>query len=352
MAESYLVVGGNGFLGRHIVDQLVIKRSESPSLVDRIVVFDLNAGDTPNVEYIVGDLRKYEDVVSSCKDISVVIHTASPLFTAGKEILYQVNILGTQNVIKACREAGVKKLVYTSSGSVIFQAGEPKMVNGDETTPYPDVHIDDYSASKAEAERLVVAANDPPVLYSAVIRPTGIFGPHDRLAIPRMIQVAKNNQHRFQIGNNTALSDFTYVENLAEAHLLAAEKLIAVEEVNGQIFNITNGTPIYFWDFAHMVWALMGIHFTPIVIPYHVSLVLAFFIEIVGEIKAKITGKAATPGLTRANIRHATRPRYLNIEKARRLLGYDPKIDLAEGLRRSLRSFGELKEQQDEKKKK
>ncbi|KAI8063274.1 3-beta hydroxysteroid dehydrogenase/isomerase family-domain-containing protein [Gongronella butleri] len=341
---SYLVIGGNGFLGRHVIDQ--IRKREDGST---ITVFDIAkpAECDANVTYLTGDLRKYEDVLQALEGITAVIHTASPPHVNSsnppRDLYFSINVDGTKNVIRACQEAGVKVLVVTSSGSVI-STGEP-MVNVDESTPYPPTAIDVYTESKMECEKVVLASNGINGVQTCTIRPSAIFGPGDRQLIPGMLEVCQRGQHRFQIGDNTSLMDFTYVGNIAFAHVLAAEKLAADANspVGGQAFNLTNGTPVPFWDFASKVWYEYGMHMPKnkkIILSYNASMVIAAISETIYNIKALFWDKdTLKEGMTRSRIKQAMSSRYFNIDKARTLLGYYPVVGLEEGIKLSIEHY-------------
>lgn len=196
-------------------------------------------GLTPsNVTFYTGDITKVEDVSNAIEKVStypqyaahlqsgakIVIHTASPTHGLGKDIYELVNVTGTKNVIEACQAAGVPKLVYTSSAGVIY-SGQENLVDADERIPYPKVPLDAYNDTKARAEEMVLDANGQKGLLTCALRPSGIFGPGDRQAISGFHSVIKNGQTKFQIGSNENLFDWTYVGNVAHAHLLAADKL-------------------------------------------------------------------------------------------------------------------------------
>ncbi|KAI8982298.1 3-beta hydroxysteroid dehydrogenase/isomerase family-domain-containing protein [Mycotypha africana] len=343
--HSYLVIGGNGFLGQHVIEQIRLRKDGST-----ISVFDISEPKEPqsDVKYFTGDLRKFDDVYSALEGITAVIHTASPPHVNSsnppRDLYFGINVDGTKNVIKACQEKGIKVLVVTSSGSVISN-GEP-MVNIDENTPYPEKAIDVYTESKMECEKVVLAANGERGLLTCTIRPSAIFGPGDRQLIPGMIEVCERGQHRFQIGNNQSLMDFTYVGNIAYAHVLAAEKLaIPGSGVAGQAFNLTNGTPVPFWDFASRVWAEYG-HYMPndkkVILSKGASTVIALISETIFSIKQLIWDKSQLKeGLSRARIKQAMSSRYFNIDKARTLLGYEPQVGLDEGIKLSVAYYKE-----------
>ncbi|KAI8983793.1 3-beta hydroxysteroid dehydrogenase/isomerase family-domain-containing protein [Pilobolus umbonatus] len=340
---SYLVIGGNGFLGQHVQEQIRLRKDGST-----IAVFDMTEpGDPkPDVKYYKGDLCQFDDVYNALEGITAVIHTASPphVNTANprRDQYFSINVDGTANVIAACQARNIRVLVVTSSGSVI-STGEP-MVNIDESTPYPAEAIDVYTESKIECEKLVLASNGEKGLLTCTIRPSAIFGPGDKQMIPGLIEVCERGQHRFQIGNNQSLMDFTYVGNVAYAHVLAAEKLaIPNSGAAGQAFNLTNGTPVPFWDFASKVWTEHG-YYLPnskkIILSKNTSLVIALVSETIFSIKELFWDKKQLKeGLSRARIKQAMSSRYFNIDKARTILGYEPIVGLEEGIVLSVKYY-------------
>jgi sterol-4alpha-carboxylate 3-dehydrogenase (decarboxylating) len=172
--RSYLVIGGSGFLGRYIVEALLLRG-------DRVRVLDLvQSFDEPRVQFVLGDIRSYHDVASACKGVETVFHCASLtdpwasrtdcfngtcsvfVCTMSCQSLFgacAVNVKGAQNVISACMHShSVRRLVYTSTASVVFDGTD--IQNGDESMPYPRRYLDAFAQSKAQAERLLIAANN------------------------------------------------------------------------------------------------------------------------------------------------------------------------------------------------
>ncbi|WWD21467.1 hypothetical protein CI109_105953 [Kwoniella shandongensis] len=428
--ESYLVVGGCGFLGRHIVEQL-LGRGETQVSVFDIVQRHFDS----NVTFYIGDLSKPEDVENALhkSKATVIIHTASPTHGMGRAIYEKVNVTGTRTLLDAAlsSSSSVRKVVYTSSGGVIY-SGSEDIVNVDERIDYPAQPLDAYNETKVAAEKMVLAANGEEGLLTCAIRPAGIFGPGDRQMINGFYEVVKNGQTKWQIGNNSNLGDFTYVGNVAHAHLLAADKLgtkypysslrdpiksidislgehriptsqarpigpntnpseedlavarkfesgqvdesdlrpvlrtkmdhfsaqssLADEEdesgsgvsaggidIAGQAYFITNGEPIYFWDFARTIWRQLGhVPAYVIVLPTALGLILATL----AELFSKFSGKE--PGFTRFRVSQATQQRFYDIEKARRLLGYEPVVGLDDGMNRWTSWYrGELEKQRE-----
>ncbi|KAJ1935171.1 erg26, C-3 sterol dehydrogenase, partial [Linderina pennispora] len=258
--EVYLVIGGEGFLGRAIVNALV-ERKQSTNSNDEIRVLDLRRNfDDANVEFFQGDICNSAQVEAALnahdRTATVVFHTASPIMKAPEALHTRVNIEGTKVVLEACRKAGVNKFVYTSSASVVY-AGK-KLEYVDESIPYAEPFADYYSETKAIAEKLVIEYNDKYGMRTAALRPSGIFGPGDRQTTPGALLAQRRNLPVLvQVGDNKALFDFTYVGNLADAHLLCADKLYN-DGVSGEIFFITNDEPISMFSFMRLLWAEVG----------------------------------------------------------------------------------------------
>lgn len=201
---------------------------------------------------------------------------------------------------------------------------------------------------------MVLKANREGGMLTCALRLSGLFGEGDRQLIPGMLQVMANGQTKFQIGDNSNLFDFTYIGNSAYAHILAAEKLVAIDPattpkspftVDGEAFIITNGEPVYFWDFPRAVWALRN-HYPSyyIKMPREVGVSLAA----AAEAFAYIMGKE--PGFTRFRVKFSCWNRYFDIRKAKKMLGYEPLWNLQDGLIRTLKWFEEEDQQKGEKK--
>ncbi|KAJ3572224.1 hypothetical protein NPX13_g5121 [Xylaria arbuscula] len=202
-----------------------------------------------------------------------------------------------------------------------------------------------YSETKAHAEQLVLEANNPQEggLLTTAIRPSGIFGEGDMQLVHHAIRVYRGGNDKVQVGLNTNLFDFTYVENIAHAHMLAARALLVThasktkpldhEKVDGEAFLITNGSPIYFWDMMRSVWREAG---SPRgtdhvwVMSRDVGLILGYLSECLGTVLRR------TPNLTRQRIVYSTMTRYYDISKARRRLGYEPLVSLNDGVKRTV----------------
>ncbi|KAF4568216.1 hypothetical protein EYR40_010384 [Pleurotus pulmonarius] len=332
MSRSYLVVGGAGFLGSHIVQALVNHGGTSVAVYDLKAPLDEDR--IAGVEYFTGDILdeyKLVDVLNQAK-VDLVFHAASPVHGLDDDVYYKVNQRGTERVLSACRKAGVEKLVYTSSTGVVWTGVAFNGIN-EAKAVVPPKGYDAYHHTKALAERLVLAANDEEGPFQAVIiRPCGMTGERDSQLIWRLAKVLSDGQHHVQIGDNTNLVDYLYAGNAADAHVLAAERLFDVPQtVAGEAFFITNGSPMCQWDFSRMVWERLGDDGSKkvVVIPRSIGLVLATL----AEFWSLITGTKTE--FNRFSIRYVTATQWYDIDKARRLLGYEPKVSLEEGVRRT-----------------
>ncbi|CAG8454696.1 846_t:CDS:2 [Ambispora gerdemannii] len=329
-----LVIGGDGFLGRWIVE-LLLRRNSDPNQPNyAISIFDLQQRYfDESLTYYTGNLTQYEDInLAIAKSrAKTLIHTASPPHGLNSKIYWDVNVGGTKNVLKACVENGVEKLVFTSSAGVLYD-GISDLVNVDETASFPKVFHDDYHETKAEAEKIVLAANRQNGLLTCAIRPSAIFGPRDQQLAAGMIKVMERGQTKFQIGDNFNLFDFTYVENVAYAHLLAMDKLSSDPDikVGGEAFLITNGTPIPFWDMPRFIWSQFN-HYPPYYIKMSrtAGLALAYCAEWACYLLNR------EQGFTRYRVKYACSSRYFNINKSKTILGYSPPVDLEEGIKRT-----------------
>lgn len=318
-----LVTGGGGFLGMAIVRALRDRGATVRSL-SRQTYPALQA---LGVEQISGDLSDAKAVFNAAEGCEVVFHVGAKAGIWGEYSLYhQANVVGTENVIAACRAHGISKLVYTSSPSVVFNGQDMEGV--DESLPYPATFKSSYSQTKALAEQRVLAANGPS-LSTVSLRPHLIWGPGDNHLLPRLIARARSGQLR-RIGSQTKRVDTVYIDNAADAHLLAADALAPNAACAGKAYFISNGEPIGLWEMVNRMLAAAGLPPVTRTVPVPMALALAWCFETV----AKVTRSEREPRLTRFVVSEMSTAHWFNIAAARRDLGYEPKVSLDEGLRR------------------
>lgn len=325
-----LVTGGGGFLGGVIVRQLLARGDEVRSLARGAYP----ALESMGVEVLRGDLSDAQSVSRAVAGCDVVFHVAAKAGVWGSRASFeQANIEGTRNVIAACRAHGVSKLVYTSTPSVVSAGGDVEGV--DESAPYPEHFQAEYPRTKAIAEKLLLEANGPE-LSTVALRPHLIWGPGDTQFIPRLVARAKAGRLRL-VGDGRSLVDVIYVDNAAEAHLLAADRLAPDSPIAGRAYFLSQGEPV---AVADMINGLLGAAGLPPVtkrIPPGVAHALGAMLEFVyGALKIQ-----AEPPMTRFLAKQLSTAHWFDISAARRDLGYQPRVSTEEGLRRLAQSLAE-----------
>ncbi len=318
-----LVTGAGGFLGGAVVDQLLaagdavtaFQRGDYPALAAR------------GVHVVRGDVADAEAIAAAVRGHDVVFHVAAKAGAWGELADYRrANVTGTANVIAACRAAGVGKLVYTSSPSVVFHGGD--MAGVDESVPYPAHHDAPYPATKAEAERLVLAA-DGPDLATVALRPHLIWGPGDPHFVPRLVARQRAGRLR-RVGSGENLVDATYVDNAAQAHLMAAARLAPGAACAGKAYFIGNDEPIAAWTLVDHFLAAAGLPPVAGAMPAEVAYAAGWVLEGVHGL-FKLPGE---PLMTRWVARELATTHWFDLGAARRDLGYAPAVSTEEGLRR------------------
>lgn len=318
-----LVTGGGGFLGGFVVRKLVARGDSVRSLTRTAYPWLAELG----VEQAHGDLSSAEAVAAAVAGMDVVIHTAAKAGVWGnKADFVTTNITGTKNVIAACQKHSVTRLVYTSTPSVVH--GGADLEGANELAPYPKTYEAYYPATKAVAEKAVLAANGPD-LATVALRPHLIWGPGDPHLIPRVIQRARAGKLR-RVGTRPVKVDVTYVENAADAHLLAADKLAPGSPIAGKAYFLSNGEPVDLWDFLNRVFALVNL-------PPVTRSVSVWKAKLAGRILENLYYYLRLPGepaMTRFVASQLSTSHWYDISAAKRDLGYEPRIGIDEGLKR------------------
>jgi nucleoside-diphosphate-sugar epimerase len=330
-----LVTGGSGYLGRCICSALLAAGAAEVRSLDRAPP----APDAPlpdGVRAFTGDIRAPADVAKAMTGCSLVIHCAS-YGMSGRQMLErkltrQVNVNGTLVVLAAASKLGVTRLVYTSTYNAVF--GDKPIVNGDETLPLfpPSRHADEYSCTKALAERAVLQANCD-ALGTCAIRPAAIYGPGEMRHFPRIARLAAAGAVCFSIGPPSTRVDWVHGESVAFAHVLAAAKLVPGGAARGQAYFISDDQPVNQTEFLRPLLTALGCRTPRIWIPVWLMHLLAYLIESFCVISWKLTGYLPPPLLLPAEVLKVGVTHYFSIAKARRELGYEPRVDPEQGMR-------------------
>lgn len=324
-----LVTGGGGFLGGALVRRLV---------ADGHQVRSFARGDYPElanqgVEVLRGDLANPTAVEMACEGCELVFHVAAKAGIWGPYAqFYSANVVGTQNVVEACRKLRIPRLIHTSSPSVVLEGRD---MNGvDESIPYPKSYRAAYPETKARAERFVLASNSDE-LATVALRPHLIWGPGDTTFIPRIIARA----HRLkQIGSEDKLVDFSYIEDVVQSHIDAMERLAPGAACAGRAYFISQDSPMGTWAFFNRVLEAAGKD----PIQGQVNPRIAYLAGWVCEVIFQALPVLGEPPITRYLAKELSVAHWFDISAAKRDLGFQPRFTMEQG-------FEKLKEWFDQK---
>lgn len=322
-----LVTGAGGFLGGVLARRLqaeghqvvTIQRGDYPELA--------NAG----IECHRGSITDLSVLSRAMEGCETVFHVAAKAGVWGSWLDYfRTNVQGTQAVIDTCKQAHVRQLVFTSSPSVIFDGKDH--VGVDESYPYPASYMAHYPATKADAERRVLNANHES-LQTISLRPHLIWGPGDPHLIPRVLDRGQKGKLR-RIGNREYLVDAVYVDNAADAHLLAMNALDRGVG-GGEAYFVTNQEPWELWKLLNAILACRGIAPVTKKIPVGLSKSMGALFETT----YRLLGKTSEPPMTRFVASQLSTSHWYSPVKIQRDLGYFPRISMDEGLQMLAKSL-------------
>jgi nucleoside-diphosphate-sugar epimerase len=322
-----VVTGGGGFVGGALGarlhadghDVIAVGRRPNPraaGLGIRSVVCDLTAADARS------------RLAETFAGVDCVFHTAAHVKMWGpREAFVRGNVVATDAVIAAARAAGVGRLVFTSSPSVV--AADHDLRGVDESQPYPSVYRALYPETKAAAERAVLAAHGGE-LGTIALRPHLIFGPGDTNLVPTILTRARAGR-LVRVGAGKNLVDLTFIDDCVAAHLRAAEALATRPSAGGRAYFISQGTPVPLWEWIDRVLALHGLPPVRRRLPLATAVALAT----VAETAWKGLGLRSDPPLTRFLAEEMATDHWFDITAARRELGYEPSCTVWEATERS-----------------
>ncbi|KAF4624316.1 hypothetical protein G7Y89_g13857 [Cudoniella acicularis] len=321
--SSVLVTGGGGYLGSHIVRQLL---DNSPRTMVTCVSRNPQSGiQDSRAIYKAADITSEDEVKALFLEIKpqVIIHTVSPSQDDWPAVLQHTNIDGTRALLSsATASPETRAFVFTGSNSAIVST---QTLLTETDSEFYTSHRNAYARTKAEAEKMVLAANGPQ-LRTATLRLPAIYGENDHNFLPQLVKSIRKNEHRVQLGKNDKLWEFAYVGKAAEAHILAAKALLRESgpKVDGEAFFITDGKPQPFFDFARKAYTAASHSVAPEEVK-KIPLRLVQTMASGGEWAYWLfTLNTKKPAMRRANIDQLSEGCHWSIEKARERLGYDP----------------------------
>lgn len=323
--NNILVTGGGGFLGKKIV-QMLLEKGLNCSVVGRNDYPEL--GELGCTCYK-GDITNLSFLQDCFKDIDTVFHVAALAGIWGSwNNYYQTNVIGTQNVIAACKRNDVKRLIYTSTPSVVFNGYH--IIRGDESLPYAKSPLCNYAKSKILAEKYFLAHINED-FRGCAIRPHLIWGPEDPHLIPRLMERGKAKKLKI-VGEGRNIVDISYVDNVAHAHILAAESLCTSDKANGQAYFIGEEKPVELWEWINELFDKLDIP----TIDKKVSFKAAYTIGSTLEVIYKMFRINGEPPMTRFVAEQLAKSHYFAHQRAKEDFGYFPLVHTELGMERLL----------------
>jgi len=327
--DLVFITGASGFIGGQIAERLLADGRSVRVLARR----PLPELEQLGAEVVLGDLESPAMLYRGCDGATTVFHVAGRVGVWGPaEDFYRVNVEGTRNVIAACQTAGVQRLIYTSSPSVVYHGGD--LAGIDESAPLCTVAPCAYPTSKAAAERLVSEAHSDD-LATVSLRPHLVWGLGDKNIVPRLLAAAAMGRLKI-VGSGRNQVDLTHITNVVDAHLLAERALNSSDggevpsprnAVGGKAYFITNGEPVVLWDWVNQLLRGLG---RP-EITKRVSLKSAHRAGGLMEFLWRMLPLQGEPPMTRFVAKEMATDHWFNIAAARRDLGYTPRITMAAG---------------------
>jgi nucleoside-diphosphate-sugar epimerase len=312
------VTGGSGFIGGALIERLRAEGWDVRALArsDGAAAKVRERGAEP----VAGDIGDGEAIAAGARGAEVAFHAAAKVEDWGDPQEFErINVGGTRNVIDACREAGVRRLVHVGTEAAVL-AGQP-LVNADEEVPLRPDSPALYSSTKAKAERVVRDANGAGI-ETVVVRPRFVWGPGDTTLLPAIVELVRAGRFRW-VGGGGHLTATTHVDNTVEGLWLGATKAPA-----GGVYFVTDGEPVVFREFVSRLIETQGV--TP---PTgSVPTTLARGGAVLAEAAWRLLRRPGSPPLTQFSVWVSSLECTLDIGRAERELGYRPVKSREEGL--------------------
>lgn len=313
-----LVTGSPGWLGTSLVQELIKKKWKVRCLV--LPNSDIKELEKLNVEIVFGDITKKETLSEAVRGVDIVFHCAGLIHPKKIRDLYKINYLGTKNLIDAAIDAKVKRFIYVSSNSPMGTNPNRDILMREEDpyNPYKN-----YGKSKMMAENYVNSMFKEGKIATTIIRPCWFYGPNQPARQTRFFKmIKKGNPIIFGDGKN--LRSMTYIGNLTYALILAATK----KEAIGQTYWIADKRPYSTIEIYQTIADILGVQLKPRFVPKVVSTMFELLDDILQSLNF-YQQEVHVAGEMDKDIA-------CSIEKSRRELGYEPKVDLREGMKKSI----------------
>lgn len=325
MLNITLVTGGTGFIGSHLVEELIARKRKVRCLVRK--TSNISHLKKLGVELVFGDLADKDFLKKAVGGVETIYHLAAiarPMSIPNR-LYFEVNVQGTRNLLEACFGKNLKKIIYMSSISVVGPSRDGRPVN-ENTPPNP---IDVYGKSKLAAEKIVfdfIKKHNLPIL---ILRAPMVFGPRD-FELVRFFKAIKTRFFPIK-GSGQGGFEFCYVRNLVQASLLAEKK----GEI-GEIYHISNPRPYTIDEVKQVIAKALGVKLLNISFPYWFLKTGGWVIEVWGKLFH------FHPPFSKNTVVWMTTNFWVcDISKAKQKLGYQPQYSLEEGITETVKWYQE-----------
>ena len=338
----FAITGGCGYIGLRLARYLL-----DINQLNTVLLLDIRPPTINKQEYDIDsnrliyrhcDLRSDKSVYKALSNATCVFHLAS-YGMSGREMLntsmiYDVNVIGTENIINACIKHEINKIIYCSTYNAVY-TGNKELINVTEdecSYPTQDKYCDNYSRTKSLAEQIILKSTSSK-LHTVAIRPAAIYGDGELRHLPRILNMVRQGLAFFAIGHENVLCDWVYADNLVYALVLAEKSL---PKYSGEVYFISDDKPVNNFQFLSQLTKGLGYNYCfAFYIPTLIMFYLGFIIEITHYLFAKYIYNFA-PFLTRAEVLKVGVTHYANITKAKKLLGYQVKVSPDEAMKRCI----------------
>ena len=312
-----LVIGATGFIGKHLVKELVNKSHKVRCLIRKTSrKEDINYLKKLNIELFFGDLTNKKSLKGICRGIDIVYHLTGVLggFNVSEKLMFDINVKGTENILNESKKSKVKKFIFCSSAGVLGP-----IVSGDESSLHNPSNF--YEKTKVEAEKMVLKSK----LNYIIIRPEFVYGPMDNHVLP-LFKVIRDKKF-FIIGDENSLLHPTYVEDLTQAFIKCLDP-----KIKNEGYIIAGEKAIIIKELYKLIAKKLNVKTNKILIPKFIAIIFAFILEN----SAKIF--KFNPIITRSRVKFFTENRAFNTSKARKEIGYKP-IKLEKGVEKTIKWY-------------
>jgi len=323
--RTVLVTGASGFIGGHVARRLIAEGRRVRCLVR--ASSDTTALRATGAQLVVGELADADSLAAAAAGCARAVHCAALVsdWATTREIV-RTNVHGTRALLAACAAAGVARVVHVSTTDVYGHPGVPV-----QESFVPERFSNWYAQSKLEAEAHVRAAQESGSLEAVVLRPATVYGPGSEDVVGEIARAVRA-RHMLLVGGGRAIAGLCYVENVVDAVSLA----LARDAAAGESFNVSDGLRVTWRQFVDDIAAGLGSPRPRLSLPYGVAHALGRALEGGYRALRTATGVSLPPLLSRQAVQVLGVDQAFSGEKARELLGWEPRVGYAEGLAATL----------------